>query len=147
LFLDILGSFVRVKVSFYIYFKTYLNTQFVYLVADKVCVYTGVYVCVCEYIYIYIYLPAAYICFSCLGVLYSESDEKIVKTAYRSKARVLHPDFGGDRSVRLRACARERERERERVRVRVRVCLCVRVCVQRLSCHRPQALQRWAAFS
>jgi len=32
-----------------------------------------------------------------LGIKKEESDEKIVKTAYRSKARVLHPDFGGDR--------------------------------------------------
>jgi ribosome biogenesis GTPase A len=33
-----------------------------------------------------------------LGLKKEGSDAKAIKTAYRSKARVLHPDFGGDRN-------------------------------------------------
>lgn len=34
-----------------------------------------------------------------LGIKKEGSDEASIKTAYRSKARVLHPDLGGDRSL------------------------------------------------
>jgi hypothetical protein len=38
-----------------------------------------------------------------LGIKKEGSDQGIIKTAYRSKARVLHPDLGGDRF--LSVCA------------------------------------------
>ena len=34
-----------------------------------------------------------------LGIKKEGSDGRSIKAAYRSKARVLHPDLGGDRSV------------------------------------------------
>ncbi len=39
-----------------------------------------------------------------LGIKKEGSDEGVIKTAYRSKARVLHPDLGGDRFLPVRLC-------------------------------------------